>query len=122
MATGTILTIFGHCDPAYTTLTLEGFEYFKTFNHGASFSAPVFAFQQPIPDALIYGRDGSTPMTFAVNNAGSVDGLINHITEKFILELRLPQGSELDMTTISFDTLRATMLSEINTLFGLSLA
>jgi hypothetical protein len=121
MATGTIFTLHGHCDPAYTTFTFDSVETDKKFNHGAAFVAPVVAFMQPLP-GVRYARDDTTPLAFAVDNTSSIDGLINHITEEFVIETRYPEGQVPAPGSYSINDLKAAAISEINTAFGLSLA
>ena len=119
MATGTIFTVRGHCDPAYTKFSLASVTPARGFTHDASFVAPVYAFQQPVPSTM-YDRSGN-PMTFTVNNAAANPGLINHITEEFVLDVRYPQGQEQDLSTATTHNLEALMISHINPAFGLSL-
>jgi hypothetical protein len=122
MSTGTIFTTRGHCDPAYTTFTFDSLEVDKQFNHDATFVAPVVAFQQPLPPAVVYGRDGVTPMVFTPNNGASIPGLIGHITENFIIDTQYPEGQVPDHTTITVETLSAAAIAQINAAFGLSLS
>lgn len=121
MATGTIFTLRGHCDPAYTTFTFDSLAIDKEFNHGAAFVAPVVAFMQPLP-GVRYARDDTTPLAFAVDNASSIDGLINHITEEFVIETRYPEGLTPAPGSYTVASLSAAAIGQINTAFGLSLA
>ena len=119
MAIGTIFTIRGHCDPAYTLFTFDSADYTGKFNHDLTFASVVYSFQQPYPDPIIYDMD-SVSLTFAVENTGS-PGLINHITEDFVLEIRYPEGQEQDLSIVSINSIETLMVIKINAAFGLSL-
>jgi len=112
MLTGTIYTLRGHCNPSYTTFTFDSLTTDKRFDHDSSFVATVVAFQQPT----------NYPSGFSVANAGATPGLINHITEDFVIDTRYPQGAAPVLSSLTIAALSADAIAQINAAFGLTLA